>query len=63
MGKHGFAQNRSKLLAIVVANGEGPRKMLKHFANNRHSLPFKCSLSALSLGSIVTYDASSQAEI
>ena len=61
--EHGYAQNRDKLLAILALNGEGSRIMLRSLAGKHSKMPIKCSLSALSLGAIVTADASTQSEI
>ena len=62
LGRFGYAQNRSKLVAVTALSGEGSRRMTNEIAA-KHDLPFRCARSALSLGVTVCHDLSAQPEI
>ena len=59
----GYAQNRSKLVAITVVQGTGARNFVSSISKGTITPPFSCTLACKSLGSIISADLRAQPEI
>ena len=59
----GYAQNRSKMIAVLCLSGKGSRRVVHDIANGSLKPPFTCRLTVKSLGSMVTHDWSAGPEV